>query len=233
MSPQPKHALHVVPNFLTDDEIALHQGALRDAKFWLHSMESDGIISLTRYCPGFSAVEQFHEIVVERICGEMEAAYGFPLIVGNAPSFRKSLPGSELSLHIDHGKLVDGMEVIDYSTNNGNSWPRCLNEYASIVYWNDDYDGGEIYFENPRISIRPESGMLIFFPCSASYAHGVSRVHHGERIVSTHFWGKAQTAATVLHALDIKEHIKRRFWEKIRHSAGGSFWVNHVEKEIH
>lgn len=233
MIPKSKKALHVIPNFLTVDEVAKHQDALVSADFWTHSTELDGIVSLTRYNPVFSELEDFSEGVVERICGQMEEAYGFPLIVGNAPSFRKSLPGSEQSLHIDHGKLVDGKEIIDYSTNDGNSWPRCLNEYASVVYWNDDYSGGEIYFENPRISIRPESGMLIFFPCSASYAHGVSRVHHGERIVSTHFWGKSQTAATVLHSLDIRNHIKRRFWEKIRHSAGDSFWVNHVEKEIH
>jgi hypothetical protein len=45
---------------------------------------------------------------------------------------------------------------------------RCV---SAICYLNDDYEGGEIEFENFGIKIKPKSGMLLLFPSNYAYSH--------------------------------------------------------------
>jgi len=60
--------------------------------------------------------------------------------------------------------------------------------FVSIVYLNDDYDGGEIYF--PTQDIYPKLGprTVAFFPCTAEYLHGVKRVEQGTRYTISSFF---------------------------------------------
>jgi len=50
------------------------------------------------------------------------------------------------------------------------------NDIATLLYINDDYDGGEIYFPELDISIKPESGDLICFPDNPGFTHGVKEI---------------------------------------------------------
>ena len=52
-------------------------------------------------------------------------------------------------------------------------------KYATIVYLNDDYLGGEFFFKNKEIYIRPEPGSLLIFPGNAEFEHGVTPVQPG------------------------------------------------------
>ena len=46
-------------------------------------------------------------------------------------------------------------------------------EYAVIMYINDDYTDGELFFRNLDFSIKPKSKSLIIFPSGEKYLHGV------------------------------------------------------------
>jgi predicted 2-oxoglutarate/Fe(II)-dependent dioxygenase YbiX len=52
---------------------------------------------------------------------------------------------------------------------------------TSITYLNDDYEGGETYFEN-GVVIKPEMGKTVFFD-GMKYKHGVNPVTKGKRFV--------------------------------------------------
>lgn len=54
-----------------------------------------------------------------------------------------------------------------------------LIEYAAILYINDDYTGGELFFSNLDLQIRPEPGTLMIFPGTEEYEHGVHPVGPG------------------------------------------------------
>jgi predicted 2-oxoglutarate/Fe(II)-dependent dioxygenase YbiX len=54
-------------------------------------------------------------------------------------------------------------------------------DFASVIYLNDDYDGGTIYFPNLNIELKPLPGTLITFPGTLRYLHGVRRVTGGMR----------------------------------------------------
>lgn len=51
--------------------------------------------------------------------------------------------------------------------------------YASILYLSDDHNGGELFFENLDISLRPQPRDLLFFPGDSKHKHGVRHVLDG------------------------------------------------------
>lgn len=55
------------------------------------------------------------------------------------------------------------------------------NDIATIIYLNDDYEGGEIYFPDYDIEIKPKVGDLVSFPDNANFRHGVKETAGGTR----------------------------------------------------
>lgn len=78
-------------------------------------------------------------------------------------------PGASMPVHVDNAHPT------------GESHPTPHRDFASVVYLNDDYAGGEVYFPLLGCRVRPEAGLLIGFPGDASAPHGVSRVESGDR----------------------------------------------------
>lgn len=52
-------------------------------------------------------------------------------------------------------------------------------KYAGILYVNDNYNGGELFFTNKNFKIKPKSGTIVFFPGTEEYHHGVKMVLDG------------------------------------------------------
>ena len=53
-------------------------------------------------------------------------------------------------------------------------------KYATIVYINDDYADGELFFPNLDIQLKPKAGTMLFFPGNEEYEHGVKHVGDGQ-----------------------------------------------------
>jgi hypothetical protein len=51
--------------------------------------------------------------------------------------------------------------------------------YATIIYINDDYSDGDVFFPNFDINLKPKPGTLLFFPGNEQYEHGVRHVGEG------------------------------------------------------
>jgi hypothetical protein len=58
---------------------------------------------------------------------------------------------------------------------------RSTTNLTSILYLNDDYEGGETYFENGVI-IKPKKGKIVFFD-GKKYPHGVHPLKNNNRYV--------------------------------------------------
>ncbi len=54
-------------------------------------------------------------------------------------------------------------------------------EYSSVLYLNEDYEGGEVYFEGTGQRIKPRTGMLVAFSGGLEHVHGVDEVRRGTR----------------------------------------------------
>lgn len=69
-------------------------------------------------------------------------------------------------------------------------------DIATVIYLNDDYEGGQIYFPIQGYEFTPKAGAAYFFPGDRFYVHGVRPVISGTRYTSPLFW-------------TIKKHIKK------------------------
>lgn len=52
---------------------------------------------------------------------------------------------------------------------------------SSVGYLNDDYDGGELFFDKLNIKIKPKAGDLYLFPSSYIYSHAAMPVISGTK----------------------------------------------------
>jgi hypothetical protein len=52
-------------------------------------------------------------------------------------------------------------------------------KYAAILYLNDDYVDGELFFVNSGLELKPKPGSLVLFPGNDEYNHGVRHVGAG------------------------------------------------------
>jgi hypothetical protein len=59
---------------------------------------------------------------------------------------------------------------------------------SSVMYLNDNYDGGEIEFKNSGVKIKPEAGSIIFFPSNFLYVHEVYPITRGFRYSMPHWF---------------------------------------------
>ena len=58
------------------------------------------------------------------------------------------------------------------------------NDIATLIYLNDTYMGGEIYFPDHDVIIKPEPGDLVCFPDTPDFVHGVKPISGGVRYTS-------------------------------------------------
>ena len=55
-------------------------------------------------------------------------------------------------------------------------------QFTTVLYFNNDYQGGEIYFPNQQVVIKPKAGSAILFPSGGTeYPHGVKQITSGAR----------------------------------------------------
>ena len=74
----------------------------------------------------------------------------------------KYSPGGYYSTHTDHG-------------------PSNIRTISALIYLNDDYEGGELYFPRQDIKIKPKTGQVVFFPSNYLYPHASLPITSGTK----------------------------------------------------
>lgn len=84
-------------------------------------------------------------------------------------------PGGHYQAHIDaEAAFDDGSGQLQ--------WKRNVDRDISIVlYFNDEFEGGELGFPRQAITVRPRTGMLVAFPSSHHFLHVVYPITKGTR----------------------------------------------------
>jgi hypothetical protein len=59
--------------------------------------------------------------------------------------------------------------------------------WGVVLYFNDDYEGGELVFEHKPVEIKPKRNSLMVFPASEEYSHAVKKVSGSDRVVFSGF----------------------------------------------
>lgn len=81
---------------------------------------------------------------------------------------------------------------VDRNTEN----PKNTMDWTSLIYLNDDYEGGELVFDDLGYSIKPSAGSIVFFPCLTS--HSVPNVTKGNKYYIFLFMHTDKNIATAL-----------------------------------
>lgn len=85
-------------------------------------------------------------------------------------SISKYFPGAGMGSHVD-----------DY---NDGSNPTI----SVVLYLNDNYEGGNIYFRVQDVDIKPSAGSLVIFPSHEPYYHESKTLISGYKYMTPGFW---------------------------------------------
>jgi len=96
----------------------------------------------------------------------------------------------------------------DNSDFDGNPNSFQINKYVGILYLNDDFEGGELYFPEHNISFKPNAYSLICFPGGVENIHGVSEITKGTRYTMVSFWDYSDADYSEQLKLEWEEEIK-------------------------
>jgi hypothetical protein len=100
---------------------------------------------------------------------------------------KNKLKNLSLSAH----KWIKGAYAGAHSDNSDlegtpNAWKD--NKFVTILYLNDNYEGGNLNFDQHDISISPEAGTLIAFDPGFKNLHSVSEIKEGVRYTLMSSW---------------------------------------------
>ena len=113
--------------------------------------------------PEFEEVKKCYEDVevnLKKCLTHYESLYNFKMDYMEAINFVRYNPGQHFAVHADHG--------FSYT---------CT--LSSVMYLNDDYEGGELWFPYLNINFKPQAGDIVLFPSTYIYAHSSLKVKSG------------------------------------------------------
>lgn len=76
----------------------------------------------------------------------------------------------------------------DRANQDGSPHGMAFRDFASVVYLNDTFEGGELYFSRLDLTIKPAAGMLLAFTGGWHHEHGVLKLTSGERLTMPAFY---------------------------------------------
>lgn len=113
--------------------------------------------------PEFEEVKKCYDDVDNRLkkcLTHYESMYNFKMEFMEAINFVRYKPGQHFAVHTDHG--------FSYT---------CT--VSSVMYLNDEYEGGELWFPYLDITLKPQAGDVVLFPSTYIYAHASLKVKSG------------------------------------------------------
>lgn len=141
-----------------------------DASYWWDRMCSGSI--LQRIAPDMHALINSYITKMQRV---LENKFSVSLYT-RPPVLIRWLPGNEQQPHADK------------QLNDGTPNPFPTYDINSIIYWNDDFEGGTFYYPQHGIELPIKAGMAVAHPGDIHYLHGVRPIISGERWTTPSFY---------------------------------------------
>ncbi len=89
---------------------------------------------------------------------------------------------------------IETAQIVEWPTGS-NQPPHCdmareITKATSITYLNDDFEGGETYFTDQDLIIKPKRGKTVFFD-GKKFEHGVQKITKGIRYTLALWYSKS------------------------------------------
>jgi hypothetical protein len=173
-----------IENFLTDKELEFIWSRINSAA--QADWEIEYTSNLKRFCLQKFGREDVDNLVAE---GKFEITQNWHdknLNISDAQEYRVFYERlNELTLKTESNLELSGFATIqrmqpgvDLKSHTDNHTDPSIS-YAAILYINDDYVDGELFFKNLDIKLKPKPKTLLIFPGNEKYEHGVEPVSDG------------------------------------------------------
>ena len=168
--------VYLVRDFLTDLEIEMVMKTIEKATeddWKTHYMQ--GVKDLAERKYGRTDVESLvEEGLIEITTHWIDKNLSLPYEISEAMSERiKNIIAFDPDIAFDGVGTIqrqyEGEPLIEHVDNHSDP----MIEYAVIMYINDDYNGGELFFGRLGLEIVPPAKSMIIFPSGEDYLHGV------------------------------------------------------------
>jgi predicted 2-oxoglutarate/Fe(II)-dependent dioxygenase YbiX len=192
--------LHVIENYVAQEDVEVLLSFCKSFSDWNNMYDR---------CPDLSDIDvdvkyrhdveemliaqnhsYWHPLVLKyqkKVEQYASAAYGRSLVTYHNMHLRKYSKGDNFNEHFDSEALDGGKVQRLPRYRSSDKVPAALIEVAINIYLNDEYTGGEIYFPDYEISVKPKPGQLIMFPGGHEFKHGVHTVTSGNRYTMASF----------------------------------------------
>jgi Rps23 Pro-64 3,4-dihydroxylase Tpa1-like proline 4-hydroxylase len=172
--------IHLIENFISEEDLLIIDRGIKEGNFVIdkYKMHEYPLRAyLVQDChpddPNFNQnTKDLLEVLLkyrDKVQLLLEQTFECELEKSEINSITEYRTGSMLNEHAD--KICE-------------SW----RDVSNILYYNDDYTGGEIFFSQYDLQFKPKAGSVLIFPAGGNYAHGVNPVTSGDRYVTTTFW---------------------------------------------
>ena len=181
----------VFENFIDPEDLASVQAFLPTIDEWENGHENeyddngvciyDATYWNDRMCSGEMirqknpAVYQTIDKYIQKMAGKVEEFFKVK-VTSRPPVLIRWFEGIEQQPHADK------------ELNDGSPNPFPTYDLNSLIYYNDDFTGGELYFPQHGIEITPKPGLAVMFVGDRNYLHGVRTVTSGERWTTPSFY---------------------------------------------
>ena len=129
----------------------------------------------TQICPIEPVYPQIEDLFRNTVKNVINPFYEFEVRDSEVPQLLSYGIGGHYLPHIDG--------YAEWTNPDGTKqWRKSVDRDLSVVvYLNDEFEGGDFVFPKLHIRIRPKPGMMIAFPSTQEYLHGVEPVTKGHR----------------------------------------------------
>ena len=98
---------------------------------------------------------------------------------------------------------IDQPPHSDSTGNSGEDNGTSHRKFSSLIYLNDQFSGGNLWFPNQNKEVVPKPNTLIIFPSTFEYSHGVKQVTSGVRYSILEFWTYEEKKTPAENVLDL------------------------------
>jgi predicted 2-oxoglutarate/Fe(II)-dependent dioxygenase YbiX len=179
--PNPKELIHLIEEL---DTVATDMDAISPWAPWKSSENEDPYI--------FGSIKTTNESKLASSSSDVNKAYfnlktpitevgldyarhfSIEYVEPKSLSISKYRSGAFMGSHVDH-----------YGTE---SFEPLM---SAVAYLNDDYEGGELEFQNQGVAIKPAAGSVVVFPSVEPFYHQSLPIISGVKYMSPIFWIKS------------------------------------------
>ncbi len=136
-------------------------------------VRNSGILPLDRRNPIQKAANQLLTIKIAIIQETLARTYGVQFPQAEPCSILRYSPSQRYKRHIDNILLSSRVQEVEQGIP--------TRDVSIVGYLNDDFEGGETFFDRQSIKIKPKKGSAIVFPAYYTHPHQSIMVRSGRK----------------------------------------------------